>query len=77
MRSRPCLAAVVAASQLGGMLLLVAHERLFSELDRQLRVDFETVESRATGDSEGDLSWSGYGHDGDENDSEQPGHFRR
>jgi heavy metal sensor kinase len=57
----------------GGMLLLVVHERLLSELDRQLRVDFETVEARVTRDSEGDLSWSGYGHDDDENDSEQPG----
>ena len=57
----------------GGMLLLVVHGRLLSELDRQLRVDFETVESRVTRDSEGDLSWSGYGHDDDENDSEQPG----
>ena len=57
----------------GGMLLLVVHERLLSELDRQLRVDFETVESRVTRDSAGDLRWSGYGHDDDENDSEQPG----
>src|SRR5262245_8076958 len=57
----------------GGMLLLVVHERLLSELDRQLRVDFETVESRVTRDSAGDLSWSGYGHDDDENDSEQLG----
>ena len=57
----------------GGMLLLVVHERLLSELDRQLRVDFETVESRVTRDSAGDLGWSGYGHDDDENDSEQSG----
>jgi len=34
-------------------------------------VDFETVESRVTRDSAGDLSWSGYDHDDDENDSEQ------
>ena len=43
----------------GGMLLLVVHERLLSELDRQLRVDFETVESRVTRDSAGDLGGSG------------------
>src|SRR5215468_3013416 len=55
----------------GGMLLLVVHKRLLAELDRQLHVDFETVESRVTRDDAGDLNWSGYGHEDDENDSEQ------
>ena len=46
-----------------GMLLLVLYQRLVSELDRQLRVDFETVESRVVrDDSTGDLTWPGYGH---------------
>ena len=40
---------------LGSVLLLVLYQRLISEADRQLRVDFETVESRVTSDSEGDL----------------------
>ena len=67
------LASTIILLAFGGMLLLVVHGRLLSELDRQLRVDFETVESRVTRDSEGDLSWSGYGHDDDENDSAQQG----
>jgi len=67
------LTSTIILLAVGGMLLLVVHERLLSELDRQLRVDFETVESRVTRDSAGDLRWSGYGHDDDENDSEQPG----
>jgi hypothetical protein len=44
---------------LGSILLLVLYQRLILEVDRQLRVDFETVESRVTSDSEGDLTWSG------------------
>jgi signal transduction histidine kinase len=67
------LASTIILLAFGGMLLLVVHGRLLSELDRQLRVDFETVESRVTPDSEGGLSSSGYGHDDDENDSEQQG----
>jgi hypothetical protein len=55
---------------LGGILLLVLCQHLVSELDRQLRVDFETVESRVVRDeSTGDLAWRGYGHNDDENDS--------
>jgi heavy metal sensor kinase len=57
---------------LGGILLLVLYQRLISELDRQLRVDFETVESRVTRDSDGDLTWPGYGHAEDEDESGQP-----
>ena len=55
---------------LGSVLLLVLHQRLISDVDRQLRVDFETVESRVTSDSEGDLSWPGYSH---AEDQDEPG----
>ena len=51
---------------LGGMLLFVVHERLVSQMDRQLRGDFEMVESRVARDSAGNLRWLGYGHDKDE-----------
>src|SRR5215831_11141181 len=50
----------------GGMLLLVVHGRLVSQMDRQLRGDFEMVESRVARDSAGNLRWLGYGHDKDE-----------
>jgi heavy metal sensor kinase len=51
---------------LGGMLLFVVHGRLISQMDRQLRGDFEMVESRVARDSAGNLNWLGYGHDKDE-----------
>jgi heavy metal sensor kinase len=51
---------------LGGMLLFVVHGRLISQMDRQLRGDFEMVESRVARDSAGNLRWLGYGHDEDE-----------
>src|SRR6266403_915695 len=51
---------------LGGMLLFVVHGRLVSQMDRQLRGDFEIVESRVARDSAGNLRWLGYGHDKDE-----------
>jgi hypothetical protein len=35
-------------------------------MDRQLRDDFEMVESRVARDSVGNLRWLGYGHDKDE-----------
>jgi heavy metal sensor kinase len=54
---------------LGDILLFVLYQGLISELDRQLRVDFETVESRVTRDSDGDLSWPGYGHTDDQDES--------
>jgi hypothetical protein len=57
---------------LGSILLLVLYQRLISEVDRQLRVDFETVESRVTSDSEGDLSWPGYGHTEDQDEPGRP-----
>ena len=57
---------------LGGILLLVLYQRLISEVDRQLRVDFETVESRVTSDSEGDLTWPGYGHTEDQDEPGRP-----
>jgi heavy metal sensor kinase len=51
---------------LGGLLLFVVHGRLISQMDRQLRGDFEMVESRVARDSAGNLRWLGYGHDEDE-----------
>ena len=39
---------------LGGMLLFVVSGRLISQLDHQLREDFETVESSVVRDSDGD-----------------------
>jgi heavy metal sensor kinase len=48
------------------MLLFVVHGRLVSQMDRQLRGDFEMVESRVARDSAGNLRWLGYGHDEDE-----------
>jgi hypothetical protein len=57
---------------LGSILLLVLYQRLISEVDRQLRVDFETVESRVASDSEGDLSWPGYGHTENQDEPGRP-----
>jgi HAMP domain-containing protein len=57
---------------LGSILLVVLYQRLISEVDRQLRVDFETIESRVTSDSEGDLSWPGYGHTEDQDEPGRP-----
>src|SRR6266478_8949886 len=51
---------------LGGTLLFVVHGRLVSQMDRQLRGDFEIVESRVARDPAGNLRWLGYGHDKDE-----------
>jgi heavy metal sensor kinase len=51
---------------LGGMLLFVVHGRLISQVDRELRDDFEMVESRVARDSAGNLRWLGYDHDKDE-----------
>jgi heavy metal sensor kinase len=51
---------------LGGMVFFVVNRRLVAQLDRQLRVDFEVLESRVTRDSSGQLHWQGYGHDPDE-----------
>ena len=47
---------------LGGMLLFVVSGRLISQLDHQLREDFETVESSVVRDSDDDLRWPGYAH---------------
>ena len=51
---------------------MVLYQRLISEVDRQLRADFETVESRVTTDSEGELSWPGYGHTEDQDEPVRP-----
>jgi heavy metal sensor kinase len=51
---------------LGGMVFFVVTRRLVAELDRQLRGDFETAESRVTLDPSGQLGWQEYEHDQDE-----------
>jgi heavy metal sensor kinase len=51
---------------LGGLMFLVVRGRLLSQLDRQLRGDFEMIESRVVRDPVGNLRWLGYGHDKDE-----------
>ena len=51
---------------LGGLMFLVVRGRLLSQLDRQLRGDFEMIESRVVRDPAGNLRWLGYGHDKDE-----------
>jgi len=51
---------------LGGLMFLVVRGRLLSQLDRQLRGDFEMIESRVARDPAGNLRWLGYGHDKDE-----------
>jgi heavy metal sensor kinase len=56
---------------LGGMLLFVVHERLFSEMDRHLRGDFEMVESSVARDAAGNLRRIGYGQDSDEVEGEK------
>jgi hypothetical protein len=40
------LTSTIVLLEFGGMLLLVVHGRLVSQMDRQLRGDFEMVESR-------------------------------
>jgi len=44
----------------GGMLLFLVHGRLISQVDRELRDDFEMVESRVARDSAGNLRWPGF-----------------
>jgi hypothetical protein len=51
---------------LGGLMFLVVRGRLLSQLDRQLRGDFEMIESKVVRDPAGNLRWLGYGHDIDE-----------
>jgi hypothetical protein len=51
---------------LSGMVFFVATQRLFAQLDRVLRGDFETVESRVRLDPSGKLAWEEYEHEQDE-----------
>jgi heavy metal sensor kinase len=51
---------------LGGLMFFVVRGRLLSQLDRQLRGDFEMIESRVVRDPAGNLRWPGNGHDKDE-----------
>ena len=60
------LTSTIILLALGGMLLFLVHGRLISQVDRELRDDFEMVESRVARDSAGNLRWPGFGHDKDE-----------
>ncbi len=60
------LTSTVILLALGGLMFLVVRGRLLSQLDRQLRGDFEMIESRVVRDPAGNLRWLGYGHDKDE-----------
>jgi heavy metal sensor kinase len=51
---------------LGGLMFFVVRGRLLSQLDRQLRDDFEMIESRVARDQSGNLRWPGYSRDNDE-----------
>src|SRR5215472_3306598 len=48
---------------LGGTVFFVISGRLVGQLDRQLRGDFEILESQVTRDSSGRLHWQGYGRE--------------
>src|SRR5260370_23970084 len=60
------LTSTVILLALGGLMFLVVRGRLLSQLDRQLRGDFEMIESRVVRDQAGNLRWPGSGHDKDE-----------
>jgi hypothetical protein len=51
------LTSTIILLALGTMLLFVVHRRLVFQLDRQLRADFETVESKVARDPAGNLHW--------------------
>jgi heavy metal sensor kinase len=51
---------------LSGSVFFVVNRRLVAQLDRQLRDDFEILESRVTRDPRGELHWQAYGHEEDQ-----------
>jgi heavy metal sensor kinase len=51
------------------MVFFVVNRRLVAQLDRQLREDFEILESRVTRDPSGELHWQAYGRE-DETEEE-------
>ena len=51
---------------LGGTVFFVISGRLVAQLDRQLRGDFEVLESQLTRDASGELHWQGYGDEDNE-----------
>jgi heavy metal sensor kinase len=55
---------------LGGSVFFVVNRRLVAQLDRQLRDDFEILESRVTRDPRGELHWQAYGHEEDQTEEE-------
>ena len=57
------ITSTVVLLALGGLMFHVFRGRLLSQLDRQLRGDFEMIESRVIRDPAGNLQWLGYGED--------------
>src|SRR6516225_2604736 len=55
---------------LGGTVFFVISGRLVAQLDRQLRGDFEILESQITRDSSGRWHWQGYGREENETGGE-------
>ena len=60
------LTSTIVLLALGGLMFLVVRGRLLSQLDRQLRGDFEMIESKVVRDQAGNLRWPGSGQDKDE-----------
>jgi heavy metal sensor kinase len=60
------LTSTIVLLALGGLMFFVVRGRLLSQLDRQLRGDFEMIESKVVRDQAGNLRWSGSGQDKDE-----------
>jgi heavy metal sensor kinase len=60
------LTSTIVLLALGGLMFFVVRGRLLSQLDRQLRGDFEMIESRVVRDQAGNLRWPGSGQDKDE-----------
>jgi HAMP domain-containing protein len=60
------LTSTIVLLALGGSMFFVVRGRLLSQLDRQLRGDFEMIESKVVRDQAGNLRWPGSGQDNDE-----------
>jgi HAMP domain-containing protein len=67
------LTSTIVLLALGGLMFFVVRGRLLSQLDRQLRGDFEMIESRVVRDQTGNLRWPGSGQDNDEVEWEKEG----
>jgi pseudoazurin len=60
------IASTIVLLALSGLLFFLVRGRLLSQLDRQLRDDFEMIESSVVRDQAGNLRWLAYGRDNDE-----------